>query len=546
MVKILSADVQGVGQGFEMIRSFLEEKGVRGKWKTRTLLIAEEIMMDLIQHTVEDSQLVISLKCFLETITVEISAKGEEYQFSERLTAVPGKLWAVPNSYAESAIRDRILSSYMKNVKYRHKNGVNSICLTMNLPSRSLILTTGALITAILAGIILSRTAPAQWTQVLNQELLVPVKTIFLNMLKMLAAPVVFFSIASSVSQMGSMSELGRVGSKVMGIYMLTTVLAVSIGIGVFYLIRPGSADMTGFVSAAPALPSQTFSTSIKDIIVGSVPDSFLSPFLETNMLQLIFLSILCGLAVGNSGGYSKNLSTLFEALNELFMKITTLIMQGVHILVFCSILSLIITMGVSSLLLLLSMIGTFLLGLLCMLVVYCLLMLISGINPIRFLKSYAPFAWQIFPIASSNAAIPINLDYCKNTLQILPKLYRFSIPLGATMNMDGMCILLAIESLTLAKAFGVPVSRGALLSLALSIIVMSIGAPGVPGAATIIMAMLMELLGVPVEAVTLMIGIGPIVGMFVCTSNCMGDVVATSIVAKNERLISRKSPLRS
>ena len=123
--------------------------------------------------------------------------------------------------------------------------------------------------------------------------------------------------------------------------------------------------------------------------------------------------------------------------------------------------------------------------------------------------------------------------------------MYRFSIPLGATMNMDGMCVLLAVQALTLANIFGVPVPAGRMLSLAFSIIVMSIGAPGVPGAGMIMVSMLIGMLGVPEEAVTILSGIGPIVGMFLCASNCLGDIAATAVVAKKENLIAPESPLK-
>ena len=536
MTERLPASEQGVGKGVGMIRSFLEKNGVRGKANTRTVLVSEEAMLELIQHTDPNSQLCISMKRSLGTITVEISAKGEEYQFGDRVITPPGELWAEPNSNAEKAIRDRILSYFSKSVKYRHKKGVNTLRLKADLPTKAVTQTLGSLILAILLGIILSIAAPAQWNQMLNENLLIPIRTIFLNLLKMIAAPLVFFSLVSSVSQMGSMSELGRVGSKIIGIYLILTVIAVTIGIGVFYLVRPGSTSLTGLVTTASSLPSQTFSTSLKDFIVGCFPSNILSPFLETNMLQLIVLAVFCGLAIGKTGKYSEKLSMMFEACNELFMKITMLIMHWLHVLIFCSILSLILTTGVSSLKLLAGMIGTFLLGLLFMLVIYCLLMLISGINPLRILKSYAPFALQVFTASSSSAAVPINMEYCRNVLQIPPQIYRFSVPLGATINMDGMCILLAVESLTLAKAFGVPVSGSALVSLAFSIIILSIGAPGVPGSGAIIMSMLLELLGVPVEAVTIVAGIGPLVGMFLCLSDCFGDIVATSIVAKSEK----------
>ena len=291
-------------------------------------------------------------------------------------------------------------------------------------------------------------------------------------------------------------------------------------------------------MTAEAPMTTQTYSTSIKDVIVGIVPDNLLKPVLEMNMLQLVFIAVLCGVAVGMIGDYSKNLVALIESCNELFLKITVIIMRVTPIAVFCSILSLIISMGLSTLLSLLSMIGTLLVGILCMMMVYCALMLLSGLSPVRFFKSYAPVMMQIFPIASSNAAIPLNMEFCKKQLKISPKLYNFSIPLGATINMDGMCIILAIQALTLAKVFGVQVPGNALISLALSIIVLSIGAPGAPGAGIIMMSMLLNLLGVPLEAVALIIGLGPFVGMFVCVNNCLGDVVVTTMVAKSEKLM--------
>lgn len=408
--------------------------------------------------------------------------------------------------------------------------------------SRALFLTLGALVSAIVIVIMLTATDASQFITALDDNLLTPIKTMYMNALKMIAAPVVFFSIVGCFSQHSNPSGLGRIGGKIIGLYMLTTVIAVSVGIGTYLLFRPGDPSAAaGLSSKVPALASQTASVSIKDMIVGFVPSNILAPFLESNMLQLIFLAVLCGMAVGSIGDHSEKLRNLFEACNELFLKVTSLIMRTTPIAVFCSILSMVLKTGPSSLVSVASMFGTFLLGLLVMVLIYCGILLFAGVNPLHFFRLYLPSMLQVFSIASSNAAISINMEACKKNLCISPKIYSLSIPLGATINMDGTSILLAVQVLTLAKIYGVVVPGSALVTLAISIILMSIGAPGVPGSGIIILSMLLSQIGVPVEGVALVMGIGPLVGMFISMCNCLGDVVITTVVAKNENLIDLK-----
>ena len=181
------------------------------------------------------------------------------------------------------------------------------------------------------------------------------------------------------------------------------------------------------------------------------------------------------------------------------------------------------------------------------MMIIYCLLLLIFGrLNPIVFLKKYFPTMLNVFSIAASNPAIPIHMDACEKKLGIDKKVYSFSIPLGATINMDGTCIFLAVQALALAKMYGVNVSVAAMLSFALSIIIFSIGAPGVPGGLIICLSALLTQLDVPTSALELVIGISPIVGMFLAVSNCLGDVVVTTIVANSEGLLDKQKFLKN
>ncbi len=209
---------------------------------------------------------------------------------------------------------------------------------------------------------------------------------------------------------------------------------------------------------------------------------------------------------------------------------------------VFCSIMSMMLTMGIKTIVSVLGMFGTFLLGLLSMMVVYCLLMLLIGrLNPLPFVRKYAPSMLQVFSLASSNASIPVNMDACEKKIGISRRIFSLSIPLGATLNMDGTCVHLAVFALALAKTYGVEITGSAMLSMIISIIVLSMGAPGIPGAGLICLSVLLTQMNVPVEAIGLVMGIDSLCGMFRCMSNCLGDVAVSTIVAKSENELDAK-----
>ena len=293
----------------------------------------------------------------------------------------------------------------------------------------------GLLGDVVVTGLVLPAIAGPSVCGALDSWILVPLKTVYMNALRMVVAPVVFFSIVSSISGFSNLSELGKVGGRAMMLYLFTTMIAVCVGIGAFCLFRPGG-----------------------------------------TILSLV------------------------------------------------------------------GMFGTFLFGLCCMVLIYCLLMAVLGhMSPLPFLRKYFPTMLQVFSMASSNAAIPLNMEFCRKKMEISGRVYNLTIPLGATLNMDGNCIQMAVFSLALAKGCGVDVPAGALVALAFTIIMLSMGAPGMPGAGVICLSVLLEQLHVPTEAVSLVMGIGPTIGMFLCMSNCLGDMVVTTIVAKQAGLMDMK-----
>lgn len=529
-------DNSGFGKAMEFVKQFLTDCQVEKKARIKALLVVEEALGSLIDHRNGDD-MNICVNSLLGTVTIELSIKGEQFSLTENMKSAKLPKEGEMDASTQDVIRNILLRSMTDDLKYRHKEGVNYVQVTLVKSKHAFLFQTlGAMLAAIVVGLILAAEAPDSFNVALSANLLSPIKTVYMNALKMVAAPVVFFSIVSCIVRFSDLSALGRIGGKILLLYLCTTFMAVGVGIGTYYLFQPDSTNMYGVGLDSSSITSKTLNISIKDTIVGIVPTNFLSPFLESNMHQLIFLAVVCGIATGLIGKYSAMITGFFQACNDLFLKITTMFIRVMPIAVFCSISSMILMMGSKSVLTLLSMFGTFLFGLSCMMAVYCMMMVIlARLNPLLLLRKYAPVMLQVFSMSSSNASIPIKMEACEKKLGISNRVFSLSIPLGATLNKDGTCIHLVIFALALAKIYGVPIGGGMLLSVIVSIVMLAMGAPGMPGAGLICLSVLLTQMNVPVEAIALVMGIDPLIGMFLCMSNCLGDAVVTSIVAKSE-----------
>ncbi|WP_029202026.1 cation:dicarboxylate symporter family transporter [Oribacterium sp. NK2B42] len=536
---VIDTTPEAIAEGMDAIREMLNGCGLKPADINKAELVAEETLSEMAAHADQDAKITLSIRMFLETVTMEIRCNGQEFRFAP---AESDFSWSGydPEGSTEEDMMQRlhgiIAYSFAEEVKYKHTGGCNFVKLVAVRSKRSFLYhTVGAMFLAILVGMLLSSVNMEGFNSLLNTYLLVPVKTMYMNALKAVVAPVVFFSIVSCIVRFSDLSELGRVGGRIILMYLFTTLIAVAVGFSVFYLFQPGNPmNALGIVDVS-SITSKSMDVSIKDVVVGIVPSNFVKPFLESNMLQLIFLAVVCGIATGMIGKYSDMVKDLFEAGNDLFLKITTIIIGFMPFAVFCSITSMMITTGVKTIISVLGMLGTFLFGLVCMMTIYCLLILVIGrVNPLHFVQKYVPTMLQVFSMASSNASIPVNMDACEN-LGISKKIYSLSIPLGATLNMDGTCIYLGVFALALAKTYGIPVTGATLFSMSISIIVLSMGAPGVAGAGLICLSVLLEQMGVPLEAIGLVMGIDSLVGMFRTMSNCLGDVAVSTIVAKQE-----------
>ena len=342
----------------------LRRLGVGDRPAIKTEMAVEETALLLQRNAPENSVLQVRIERFFGDLSVTLTMAGEEFD-----------PFAYDEEQSEDAIRSVFLRSFGENYKYRYKRHEYRVRILVKKRERSmLVYTLVAMALGLLFGLLASFVLPAGLTEGICAYVLQPVKTVFMNALKIIIAPVVFFSIVTCISQFSSIAELGKMGAKVMGMYTLTTVIAVCLGIACFQAFHPGAFGfaLAGGMEQAAISVDTGVDTSLLSTIVNIVPSNFLAPFLESDTLQIIFLAVICGVAVGMIGEYASVLKEFFEACNSLFLTITTIFSKAIPLAVFASMALLIVEVGGQSLLPLLGYAG----------VVILAVMLIIGIYP--------------------------------------------------------------------------------------------------------------------------------------------------------------------
>lgn len=539
MKQDFSADASSLPLITGIIEETLKKKKTEKHTRTRTLLAAEESAARLIEHSKPGSKLRLSIRRVFDDVTITMTVPGEAFDFvSDTPDLVFDQETVGPES--ESMIRSIVLKSFSGGIRYQNTAGRNIVRLTMaRSPRAFLYQTLAAFVAAIVLGLLMRLVFAEETNAWIASNILGTLQTMFMNGLKLVVAPVVFLSIAGSMTQFSNLRDVGRIGGKVIAIYFLTSVIAVTVGIGYSLILQPGDPALAATVTGTASAGAASGNASILDTVKGIVPDNFLKSFVENNMLQLIFLAIISGAALNALGEKGAPVKRMFDALYEFFMKITGMFVKLVPLMVFCSLGSTLLTAGLESVVSVLSIAGTVLLGFLTMAGVYCVLVAVIGrVNPLTMLRKYTGTMLQVFSLSSSNASISLNMDACGKKLGVSPKLYTLSIPLGATLNMDGLCVNLSVMALALARVFGVQLDLSQLIQVALTIVVISMGMPGIPGTALIGLTMILSQLNVPLEAIGLIMGIYAILDMFETASNCLGDVSTTVAVARTENLL--------
>ncbi|QDE30799.1 MULTISPECIES: dicarboxylate/amino acid:cation symporter [Shewanella] len=357
--------------------------------------------------------------------------------------------------------------------------------------------------------------------------------TIFISSLKMLVVPLVFISLVCGTSSLSDPSKLGRLGGKTIAFYLFTTAIALTIAILAAVLIHPGNASLAGnalefTVKDAP---------SLSEVIINIVPTNPMQAMSEGNMLQIIIFAVIFGFAISHIGDKGTRVATFFNDLNDVIMRVVTLIMQLAPYGVFALMAKLSLTLGLETFgsvvkYFCLVVIVLFIQGL----VVYpTLLKLFSGLSPLMFLRKIRDVQLFAFSTASSNATLPVTIETAEHRMGVDNKIASFTLPLGATLNMDGTAIMQGVATVFIAQVFGIELSIMDYATVVVTATLASIGTAGVPGVGLIMLAMVLNQVGLPVEGIALIIGVDRMLDMIRTAVNVTGDAVATVIIAKSE-----------
>lgn len=536
---VVSANLSGIGAGLDFIEAALKEYKFKPKYIREAMLLSEESMVRLIDNATVDGTIHIHVKKSRGLASITLSAPGVEFTgaVSTGIEIDSGDV----DRENETAIRGILLKAYEDKIRYARKGKYNFINITAGMPEQVLaVRTMAALLLAIVSGLILQALLSDSAKIALDTYLFIPIRQIFINMLLLVAAPAVFFSIMTNVANYSSFFDPGRVSIKTFLGCALTSVAAILIGIGVFTIFKPGQYGLLSSAASSHTVNAVKENTDIISQIVNIVPSNIIDPFHNVNTVQLIFIALICGVALGRIGDYSATLRNMVEALNTLFAKVVSILMNVTPAVVFASTVSMMLNIGNGIWLSVIKMIAVLLMGMLAMMLLYCIIVLtVAKVSPITFIKKYAPTMKETFVLGSGISAMPKTMRCCKNALGISHKVYSFSIPFGASFNMDGNCVYLSVAGLFIARLCGIDFASSEIIPLIFTVFVLSIGAPIAPGTAIICLTVILNQMGVSLTALSVVLGVNAVIEMLTGMSNTMGDVAISLAIARTENLLN-------
>jgi len=374
-------------------------------------------------------------------------------------------------------------------------------------------------------------------------EIVQPLGDLFLRLIKFIVVPLVLASLVTGITSLNNVKKLLSVGGKTIGYFLVTTFIAVVIGIVVGYVISPGKGlDITVPTENAEKVEIP----SVLDTVLTIVPVNPFESLSTGNILQIIFIAIAIGIAITSVGEKAKPLANLFDALALVMYKITGVIMKFAPIGIFGIMAPIVGNYGLAILLPLLKVILA--VAIACALqlfVTYSIAVRVFGkMNPITFIKGIAPAGLVAFTTASSSATLPVTIKNAEENLGVSKEISSFVLPLGSTINMDGAAIYQGIAVIFIAQFFNIELSLTQIITVMFMAVLVSIGAAGVPGAGLIMLTMVLQAVNLPLEGIALVAAVDRILDMFRTSINVIGDASAAVVVQHQENKSKNLSSL--
>ena len=401
-----------------------------------------------------------------------------------------------------------------------------------------------ALLLGALLGVVIHYWIPSSYIKdtVIVEGVLYVIGQGFIRLMQMLVVPLVFCSLICGSMAIGDTKTLGKVGVKTIGFYLVTTALAVCVALGSALLINPGlGLDMDAVQKGT--VSSSTEATSLVDTLLNIIPKNPVQSMANGDMLPIIVFALFVGIMLARLGTRGSVVANFFSQFNDVMMEMTMAIMKIAPIGVFCLIARTFATVGFSAFAPMLKYMGnvTLALAIQCLIVYQILLFVFTRLNPLKFIKKFLPVMGFAFSTATSNATIPMSIDTLSKKMGVSKQISSFTIPLGATINMDGTSIMQGVAVVFIAQAYGIPLTMGNLATVVVTATLASIGTAGVPSVGLVTLAMVLNSVGLPTEGIALIMGIDRILDMIRTAVNITGDAVCTTIVCHQEGSLNRE-----
>ncbi|GAA3546409.1 dicarboxylate/amino acid:cation symporter [Zobellella aerophila] len=373
----------------------------------------------------------------------------------------------------------------------------------------------------------------------------------FVSLIKLMVVPLVYISIVSGICELRDIASFGRLGSKTFGLYIINTMLSIAAAIIVGVVFRPGMGASLPHGAGGAVELTTTETPDIGAMLVGIVPSNPVQAFASGDMLQIIFMAILTGLAIQAMGSAAAPAIRTFRIANEVMMKLVGLVMTLAPYGVFALMISLGATLEADTLMSVAGYVALVVAVLVFwIMVVYPLAVwLTTGVKPGEFRRATREQLLFSLSTASSNATIPVTMRTLTEKLGVSRAIAGFGVPLGATINMSGSAIYITLAAMFAANISGTPIANGDLITVGITVLLMSVGVGGVPGGAVVMAGVLLHQMGLPVEAMAIIMAVDRINDMFCTSSNVVGDTAVNTIVAKmegNPDALEEPAPLKS
>ena len=515
------------------IEQQLSQLKIERKDILRTQLLVEEIFLRMVNNADVEQATIRVVKNFFGNVQVKMSATGTPYDPLVEVFDI--------DEDDEEYYRKLILKANRQKMSWLHEKNRNVV--TINVQSETNLqmkLTLGGMFGGLICGVFMKEIFSTETIKLFNDSLITPLNTMFLDALGLVIAPVIFFSVLCGVNGMGAGAGIGRVGSKLIGLYTSTSVIASIVGLFIAKSFFSSGVPQVGTIVAAQS--SEAYEFSMTKFIVDIIPSNMVSPIADRNLLQVIFIAVFFGLALNALGNKAKLLQDFANVCNEFFTKLVGMIVFFVPMIAFFAMMQLASDTDFAMILTMGKLVVGLLICSVAILLMYAILIRFVGkISPMPFLKKI-PSLWAI-PFATSSSAVtmPFTMNFCTKKLGVAEKISSFSIPIGTTVNMNGGCYYLPIVVIMFLKMYDVEVDLNAIIIILTMTLSLSVAGPAVPNASVIGILTITSTFGVPNDIAGLLFCISTVCERIVTCFNVTGDVASAVVLSRLENSTDEK-----